>query len=94
MTAGRGLIHEEISPESFKRDGGPLEILQLWVNLPARLKMSPPRYVGLQRDAIPAIRFGDTRSTVNLIAETLQDARHHCRRVRQPTAALLQEGAR
>src|SRR5476651_1797296 len=48
MTAGSGLIHEEISPESFKRAGAPLEILQLWVNLPAQLKKTPPRYVGLQ----------------------------------------------
>jgi quercetin 2,3-dioxygenase len=68
MTAGSGLIHEEISPESFKRDGGPLEILQLWVNLPARLKKTPPRYIGLQRDAIPAIRADEGRATINLIA--------------------------
>jgi redox-sensitive bicupin YhaK (pirin superfamily) len=68
MTAGSGLIHEEISPQSFKRDGGPLEILQLWVNLPAQLKKTPPRYVGLQREAIPAIRAADGSSTVNLIS--------------------------
>src|ERR687890_211108 len=36
MTAGRGLIHAELSPEGFRRTGGPLDILQLWVNLPAR----------------------------------------------------------
>jgi hypothetical protein len=68
MTAGSGLIHEEISPESFKRDGGPLEILQLWVNLPARLKKTPPHYIGLQRAAILAIRVDEGRTTVNLIA--------------------------
>jgi len=72
MTAGSGLIHEEISPENFKRDGGPLEILQLWVNLPARLKMTAPRYVGLQRDAIPSIRVDDGGASVNLIAGTFQ----------------------
>ncbi|MBD8602818.1 pirin family protein [Pseudomonas sp. CFBP 8771] len=49
MTAGSGLVHAELSPQSFKREGGPLEILQLWVNLPGRLKMTPPAYVGLQR---------------------------------------------
>lgn len=48
MTAGSGLVHAELSPESFKRAGGPMEILQLWLNLPARLKMSPPAYTGLQ----------------------------------------------
>lgn len=53
MTAGRGLIHAELSPESFKRAGGPLEILQLWVNLPARLKMAEPAYVGVGEADIP-----------------------------------------
>ena len=55
MTAGSGIIHAEISPPEFRRDGGSLEILQLWVNLPSRLKMSEPRYVGLQQEEIPAI---------------------------------------
>lgn len=55
MTAGSGLIHAEISPASFKRAGGPLEILQLWVNLPGHLKMTKPAYTGLQREDIPAI---------------------------------------
>jgi redox-sensitive bicupin YhaK (pirin superfamily) len=68
MTAGRGLVHAEISSEAFKRAGGPLEILQLWVNLPSRLKMTDPRYVGLQRDAIPSIKTEDGRGTVNLIS--------------------------
>ena len=68
MTAGRGLIHAELSPEGFKRAGGPLEILQLWVNLPARLKMTPPAYVGLQRESIPALPTADGRGRVNLIA--------------------------
>ena len=53
MTAGSGLIHAELSPADFKRDGGPMEILQLWVNLPSRLKMTRPAYVGLQAADIP-----------------------------------------
>ncbi len=53
MTAGSGIVHAEISPPAFLREGGPLEILQLWVNLPAHLKMSEPRYVGLQQESIP-----------------------------------------
>lgn len=66
MTAGRGIVHAEVSPAAFKRDGGPMEILQLWVNLPARLKMTAPRYVGLQADGIPAIAAND--ATVHLIS--------------------------
>jgi quercetin 2,3-dioxygenase len=68
MTAGRGLVHAELSPDSFKRSGGPMEILQLWVNLPSRLKMTAPRYVGLQRDEIPRIELDDGRVIVNLIS--------------------------
>lgn len=68
MTAGSGLVHAEISPEEFMRRGGPLEILQLWVNLPPRLKMTQPRYIGLQQDEIPAITTADGKGVVNLIA--------------------------
>ena len=49
MTAGRGLIHAETSSEEFKKNGGPLEILQLWINLPANLKMTEPKYIGKQK---------------------------------------------
>lgn len=70
MTAGSGLIHAEVSPDDFKRQGGPLEILQLWVNLPSRLKMTKPRYVGLQRDRIPALTADQGRATINLISGT------------------------
>ena len=55
MTAGSGLIHAELSPPEFKRDGGDMEILQLWVNLPPELKMTTPRYTGLQSPDIPSI---------------------------------------
>ena len=66
MTAGSGLVHAEISPESFRQTGGPLEILQLWVNLPAALKMSHPAYTGLQAADIPAIPLEG--GTLNLIS--------------------------
>lgn len=68
MTAGSGLVHAELSPEAFKRSGGPLEILQLWVNLPSRLKMTPPRYQGLQGDAIPVLEIANGAATLNLIS--------------------------
>ncbi|MBS3668316.1 pirin family protein [Vreelandella boliviensis] len=67
MTAGSGIVHAEISPEEFLRDGGRLEILQLWVNLPSHLKMSEPRYVGLQQESIPAIKLPGG-GELNLIA--------------------------
>ncbi|RAN35361.1 pirin family protein [Hyphomonas pacifica] len=66
MTAGSGLVHEEVSPEAFKKEGGPMELLQLWVNLPSRLKMTQPRYTGLQADKIPAIQKDGV--TLHLVA--------------------------
>jgi redox-sensitive bicupin YhaK (pirin superfamily) len=68
MTAGSGLVHAELSPEGFKRDGGPLEILQLWVNLPARLKMVAPAYTGLQREEIPSLSLDRGKVTLNLVS--------------------------
>ncbi|MEX5748213.1 pirin family protein [Massilia sp. X63] len=68
MTAGRGIVHAEISPREFLERGGPIEILQLWVNLPARLKMSEPAYTGLQRADIPALPVDDGKVTLHLIA--------------------------
>ncbi|MEG3136237.1 pirin family protein [Rouxiella sp. T17] len=68
MTAGSGLVHSELSPESFKKNGGELEILQLWVNLPSRLKMSAPSYVGLQAEDIPQIPLSHGEGSVSLIS--------------------------
>ena len=68
MTAGSGLVHAELSPESFKEQGGPLEILQLWVNLPARLKMAAPAYVGLEAADIPAVAADGGKARVELVA--------------------------
>jgi len=70
MTAGSGLVHEEVSPRAFMERGGPLEILQLWVNLPPALKMTPPRYVGLQRDRIPVMESADGKVRVHLVSGT------------------------
>lgn len=74
MTAGSGLIHAEISPPAFKRDGGPLEILQLWVNLPARLKMTQPRYTGLQGAGIPRVPIAGGAGTLALVSGHFEGA--------------------
>jgi redox-sensitive bicupin YhaK (pirin superfamily) len=68
MTAGSGLVHAEISPREFLERGGPLEILQLWVNLPPHLKMTAPAYTGLQQDQIPALALDDGRVTLHLVS--------------------------
>lgn len=68
MTAGSGLIHSEISSEEFRKNGGRVELLQLWMNLAAKDKMVDPSYVGLSRDEIPKIKEDEAKVTVNLIS--------------------------
>ncbi|WP_343527732.1 pirin family protein [Sphingomonas sp.] len=74
MTAGSGLVHAELSPPAFKRDGGPMEILQLWVNLPARLKMTDPRYIGVSRDRIPSLPLPNGAGQLNLVSGAFDGA--------------------
>lgn len=68
MRAGSGLIHAEVSSDEFKQQGGDLEILQLWVNLPASLKMAEPFYIGKQQEEIPVLQFDEGKVTANLIS--------------------------
>jgi redox-sensitive bicupin YhaK (pirin superfamily) len=75
MTAGSGLVHAEISDADFKRTGGPLEILQLWVNLPSRLKMTKPRYVGVQSNEIPVISTDSGKVAVHLVSGEFEGQR-------------------
>lgn len=73
MTAGRGLLHSEVSSEDFKKNGGDLEILQLWINLPSQLKMTEPHYTGLQKKDIPHITLDNGKVTIDLISGSWHD---------------------
>ena len=68
MTAGSGLIHAEVSSKEFKLQGGPLEILQLWVNLPQKHKMTEPKYTGLQEEDIPKIPVADGKVVIHPVS--------------------------
>ena len=68
MTAGSGLIHAEVSSDEFKATGGPLEILQLWVNLPAKYKMIDPKYVGLQKEDIPVVELDNGKVAAHIVS--------------------------
>ncbi len=68
MTAGSGIIHQEFHSPAFTASGGRFRMLQLWVNLPARDKMSPPTYQAITHADIPAISLADGAATVRVIA--------------------------
>jgi redox-sensitive bicupin YhaK (pirin superfamily) len=55
MTAGAGLLHKEMHSDAFTRRGGRFHALQLWVNLPAKSKMTAPRYQTLLASEIPTV---------------------------------------
>lgn len=59
MTAGAGIVHEEFHSERFAREGGPFEMAQLWVNLPARDKGAAPGYQGITAAQIPQVDLRD-----------------------------------
>jgi hypothetical protein len=75
MTAASGIMHEEFHSEAFTRQGGMLEMVQLWVNLPARDKMADPRYQTLLDTDIPKVALDDGAGTVRVIAGELQGHR-------------------
>jgi hypothetical protein len=68
MTAASGVVHEEFHSETFTRAGGSMEMMQLWVNLPAKDKMSPPRYQTLLDRDIPSVALAGATGTLRVIA--------------------------
>jgi len=53
MSAGSGIVHSEAAGKSFVQQGGTLEIIQLWINLPGSLKMSAPTYYPFDQEELP-----------------------------------------
>ncbi|MBX3629640.1 MAG: pirin family protein [Nitrosomonas sp.] len=68
MTAASGLVHEEFHGRNFAQYGGVLEMVQLWVNLPAKDKMSLPRYQSILDHQIPTVNFPNDQGKVRVIA--------------------------
>jgi quercetin 2,3-dioxygenase len=68
MTAASGILHEEFHSKAFTERGGKMEMVQLWVNLPAKDKMSPPGYQTLLDAQIPAVELAGGAGKVRVIA--------------------------
>jgi quercetin 2,3-dioxygenase len=75
MTAASGIVHEEFHSEAYARSGGPFQMVQLWVNLPARDKTAPPGYQGITATETPTVDLPDGAGTVRLIAGEFLGAR-------------------
>lgn len=75
MTAGGGILHEEFHSHEFTRSGGMVEMVQLWVNLPARDKLTPARYQTLLAADIPVVALPGDAGSVRVIAGNLDGRR-------------------
>ncbi|CAE6711091.1 MAG: pirin family protein [Nitrospira sp.] len=72
MTAASGVVHEELHEKEFARQGGLLEGIQLWVNLPKAFKMTTPRYQTLVKEDIPSVDLGGGAGRLRVIAGTFR----------------------
>jgi redox-sensitive bicupin YhaK (pirin superfamily) len=68
MTAASGLLHKEYHEESFSRAGGPFQMVQLWVNLPAKDKMSPPKYQEITKSMMGNYQLPGNEGRIEIIA--------------------------
>ncbi len=68
MTAASGVVHQEFHSEAFTQHGGTFEVAQLWVNLPAKIKMTPPRYQEILNRDIPSVPLEGSAGNVRVIA--------------------------
>ncbi len=68
MTAASGILHKEYHEKEFSREGGELQMVQLWVNLPAKYKMSAPKYQSLTNAQISKVTLPDEAGVVEVIA--------------------------
>ena len=73
MTAASGILHKEYHEKEWSKTGGEFQMVQLWVNLPAKDKMSPPKYQALERKQFGKYLLKDDGGVVEVIAGQYND---------------------
>lgn len=73
MTAAKGVLHKEFHETEWSKKGGEFQMIQLWVNLPAKDKMSEPKYQALKNNQISKYPIGDNGSHIEIIAGSYND---------------------
>lgn len=68
MTAASGLLHKEYHEEEFSKKGGLFQMVQLWVNLPAKYKMTPPKYQEITHDKMGRFPLPGHSGVIEIIA--------------------------
>ncbi|MFM7667189.1 MAG: pirin family protein [Bacteroidota bacterium] len=72
MTAASGVLHKEYHEETFSKEGGEFQMVQLWVNLPAKFKMSPPKYQAISNQEMGKVELENNSGNVEIIAGDYQ----------------------
>ncbi|HMN31927.1 MAG: pirin family protein [Chitinophagaceae bacterium] len=70
MTAARGVLHKEYHETEWSKTGGEFHVVQLWVNLPAKYKMSPPKYQAIENKTMQKVILDNNAGMVEVIAGT------------------------
>ncbi|MEQ4700324.1 pirin family protein [Providencia rettgeri] len=68
MTAASGILHQEYQSDAFMKKGGTLDMVQLWVNLPAKDKSAAPSYQLLESQSMPKVALPNDAGTLRVIA--------------------------
>lgn len=71
MNSGMGIVHSERPPKSLAENGGVFEIIQFWVNAPAKNKMDPPSYQPLSKKETPVVLSSDKKIKISIVAGDL-----------------------
>src|SRR3546814_4676782 len=75
MTAGSGILHEEFHSPGFAKSGGPMKMVQLWVNLPVAKKMTRPAYQSIVAADIPTVALANGSGVARIITGELDGAK-------------------
>ncbi len=75
MTAASGILHKEYHEENWSKQGGDFQMVQLWVNLPAKYKMSQPKYQEIQSSNMSEVALADNAGVIKIIAGEYQGAK-------------------
>ncbi|MCK0125349.1 pirin family protein [Gelidibacter sp. F2691] len=73
MTAAKGILHKEYHEEEWSKTGGDFQMVQLWVNLPAKDKKSDPKYQAIKNEDVPVYTLPEDAGTIEVIAGNYKD---------------------
>jgi len=68
MTSGKGILHKEYHEKNFSKKGGDMQMVQLWVNLPAKYKMTEPKYQNIENEDLAKVDLGNGIGSIDIIA--------------------------